>query len=63
MVGHMIMGRPIPEVSPYKKRTVETMTDSEIRHKLCKDVRGGCEKCEVAKQCRYGQEAKRRGLV
>ena len=62
MTGHVIVGRPEQKLGPYKKKTVETMTDSEIRHKLC-NVKGGCTRCEVFHSCRYGAEAKRRGLV
>lgn len=63
MTGHIIMGRPTPQIKHQGKKTVDTMTDVEIRHKLCRDVAGGCVKCGVFDACRYGQEAKRRGLV
>lgn len=63
MTGHIIIGRPTPTVRYQGKKTVETMTDVEIRHKLCMDVAGGCANCGVFDACRYGQEAKRRGLV
>ena len=49
--------------SAYVRRTVETMSDAEIRNKLCVGVRGGCLKCGVYDVCRYGAEATKRGLV
>ena len=44
----------------YVKKPVEQLTDTELKHKICKDVRGGCEKCEVRGTCRYGTEWLRR---
>ena len=46
----------------YNKRTPGTMSDSEIRKKLCFGIPGGCGKCENIKVCLYGQEAVRRNL-
>lgn len=63
MIGHIICGRPTPEIRHQGKKTVECMTDIEIRHKLCKDVCGGCIECGVLDVCRYGQEAIRRELI
>lgn len=56
--------RPVEvhEGRDYQKKTVETMSDAEIREKLC-IVRGGCVKCECLTHCRYGREAIRRGVV
>ena len=61
MTGHVIIGRPTPQIKHQGKKTVETMTDVEIKHKLCKDVY--CRDCDSYEFCRFGQEAKRRGLV
>ena len=44
------------------RKNVDTMSDAEIRNKLCK-VEGGCRACEVMDACRYGQEAIRRELI
>ena len=40
----------------YNKRTVESMSDRELRNNVCIGVAGGCEKCEVLPSCRYGAE-------
>lgn len=53
--------RPVT-VKQYEKKTPGKMTDSEIRHKLCFAVSGGCPKCECIRQCLYGQEAIRSGI-
>ena len=63
MTGHIIMGRATPAIKYQGKKTVETMTDVEIKHKLCKDVAGWCKACGVYDTCRYGQEADKRGLL
>lgn len=47
----------------YPRRTVEIMSNAEIKNKLCRDVRGGCRKCPVYDTCRYGPEANRRGML
>ena len=44
----------------YVKKPVERMTDSELKNKICKDVKGGCAACEVRDTCRYGTEYLRR---
>lgn len=44
----------------YVKKPVERMTDSELKNKICKDVKGGCAACEVRESCRYGTEYLRR---
>ena len=49
--------------STYVRRTVETMSDREIRNKLCVGVRGGCKRCDVYDTCRYGREAMKRGML
>lgn len=63
MVGHRITPREYTPPTTYHKNTVETMSNVEIKHKLCKNVKGGCTKCGVYDTCRYGQEAAKRGLV
>ena len=63
MTGHIVIGREFVEPAPYQKKTVETMSNAEIKNKLCRDVRGGCRKCPVYDTCRYGPEAERRGLL
>jgi hypothetical protein len=55
--------REFTEPPKYPRKTVETMSNAEIKNKLCKDVRGGCRKCPVYDTCRYGPEANRRGLL
>lgn len=56
--------RPVEKKSyDYNKRTPGTMSDSEIRNKLCFGVPGGCGKCVNIKVCLYGQEAVRRNLT
>ena len=47
----------------YQKKTVDKMTNREIINALCKDQESGCVKCEVLPWCRYGREARRRGLL
>lgn len=47
----------------YPRRTVDSMSNVEIKNKLCRDVRGGCKRCPVLGTCRYGQEAEKRGLL
>ena len=42
----------------YVKKPVEQLTDTELKHKICKDVR--CAECEVRDTCRYGTEWLRR---
>lgn len=44
----------------YVKKPVEKLTDTELQHKICRDVRGGCAECEVRDTCRYGTEWLRR---
>ena len=61
MTGHIICGKPAPKSRYQYKKTVDTMTDTEIRHKLCKGIH--CPKCESFEFCRYGKEAVRRELV
>ena len=55
--------REFAESPKYPRRTVESISNAEIKNKLCKDVRGGCRKCPVYDTCRYGPEANRRGLL
>ena len=56
--------KPVEKKSyDYSKRIPETMSDSEIRNKLCFGVPGGCGKCVNIKVCLYGQEAIRRNLT
>lgn len=63
-IGKARMIEPKPGYEkPYTRKTVETMTNVEIRHKLCRDVTGGCLGCGVLDACRYGQEAQKRGLL
>ena len=63
MTGHIIMGRPERAAAPYKRRTVEDMTDAELKRKVCKDVKGGCQECAAVRQCRYGAEYLKRKRV
>jgi radical SAM protein with 4Fe4S-binding SPASM domain len=47
------------------KRTVERMSDTELRHKICENKRGqrgDCRNCEIRDMCRIGQEVLKRGL-
>ena len=44
----------------YHHKTVETMSDREIRNNVCRNVTGGCRECEVLRSCRYGEEYLRR---
>lgn len=62
-IGRARKIEPRREQKAVYTKKVESMSDIEIKHKLCKDVAGGCAKCGVYDACRYGQEAKRRGLV
>ena len=62
MTGRTVLWESKP-TDPYQKKTVDTMTDGEIKKKLCKDVKGGCVECPILTHCRYGAEATRRGLI
>ena len=44
----------------YRKKTIETLTDKELKNKICQGVKGGCANCEVNAFCRIGKEAIRR---
>lgn len=62
-IGRARKIEPRREQKAVYTKKVESMSDIEIKHKLCKDVRGGCKGCPVLGTCRYGQEARRRELV
>ena len=60
MTGVKVIEREVIRPT-YQRKVVDTMTDAEIKNKLCRDA--GCEGCEVFDSCRYGREAKKRGLL
>lgn len=62
-IGRARKIEPRREQKAVYTKKVESMSDIEIKHKLCKDVRGGCKGCPVLDTCRYGQEADKRGLL
>ena len=45
-----------PKLKKYIKKTPETMSDAEIRNKLCLKVHGGCKFCDMLEYCKYGQQ-------
>lgn len=40
----------------YHRKDIKSLTNSELRNKLCDGYRSGCAKCEVNEWCLYGKE-------
>ena len=62
ITGKLVRDIPERSLSPYKRRTVEQLSDSEIMKTLCRPE-PECKACEVYRYCRYGQEYERRRAV
>lgn len=59
--GSFDLERPVYTAPPYRRRTVEQLSDREIEWALC-ETDPDCKACEIYSVCRYGQEyVKRKG--
>ena len=62
VTGKLVRDVEQRSLMPYKRRTVEQLSDSEIRKTLCVPE-PECASCEMYRYCRYGQEYERRRVV
>ena len=60
MTARIVTANPSPP--DYKPRTADTMSNAEIRRKLCFGTCEVCKGCEVLDYCQYGQEGIRRAI-
>lgn len=61
IAGRLVRDTEQRSLMPCKRRTVEQLSDGEIRKAMCMSE-PKCKACEILIVCRYGQEWIRRDL-